>query len=141
MGSGLGGIRHVCRQGFVVFAPAVRTPGHQAEYVILDAGVEPRSLSSVPVQYSARTIWSTASPQLTPPTVSPSPSSSIHTSTGSISPNPRYRRPATTSTSRPLYSMPLASCLAAYTRPCILSRTAPSGSSWVPRSGRFSTST
>jgi len=34
VGFSCGGIHHVSHQGFVVFTQAVRTPGHQAEYVI-----------------------------------------------------------------------------------------------------------
>ena len=142
MGSGFGSVRHVRHQGFVVFSPAVRAPSHQVEYVIFFTPmIESHSPSLVIVQRLVRTTWSMASPQPTPPTVSPSPSSSTHASTGSISPSLRYHRRATTSTSRPLSPTPLASFLGVYILPCTRSRTVLLGSSWVPPFGLFSTFT
>lgn len=140
VGSGFGSIRHVSRQGFVVFTSAVRAPSHQAEYVTFWIPMI-ESRSPLLVQCLARITWSMDSPRPIPPTVSPSPSSSIHTSTGSTSLNLRYPPRATTSTSRPSYSMPLASCLDAYILPCIPSRTVPLGLSWVLPYGLFSTFT
>ena len=142
VGTSFGSIRHVPRQGFVVFAPAVCAPGHQTEYVIsLTPTVESHSPLLVLVQCLARIIWSMVSLQPTPPTVFLSPFSSTHTSTGSTSPNLQYPRQATTSISRPLFSTPPASCSDAYIRPCTLLPTVPLGSSWVPPSGLSSTFT